>query len=148
MPIPALDEAGFLPAGVHICTLEEIKLRFGTFQRSDRRPELFRRLEAFLSEARASGIVLSVLIDGSFVTAKAEPNDIDVILVLAPEHNFAADLSPSNYNILSKRRVYRRYGFDLLVASAGSDEHRRYIQFFQQIRFEPRRTKGILEVRI
>jgi len=148
MPIPSLDEHGFLPAGVHECTLDEIKAKFGAFQRSDRRPQLFARLEAFLSEAKASGLVVSVVVDGSFVTAKHEPNDIDLIVVVASQHSFETDLSPAQYAVLSKRRVYRRHAFDILVAPADSDEHRRYLRFFQQIRFEPGRFKGILEIRL
>ena len=144
MPIPAFNEHGFLPVGIHDCTLAELKARFGSF--SDRRPQLYSKLEAFLSAARASRIVQSVLVDGSFVTSSLEPNDIDLILVLAAAHDFSADLLPDEYNVLSKRRVYRKYGFDLLVASAGSEPYRRYVTFFQQIRFEPARAKGILRV--
>jgi hypothetical protein len=107
---------------------------------------LFVRLEAFLSEAKASRLVVSVVVDGSFVTAKPEPNDIDLILVVAADHSFVADLSPLEYNVLSKRRVHRRYGFDLLVACADSEEYRRYVLFFQQIRFAPGRSKGILRI--
>lgn len=148
MPIPLLDDHGFLPVGVHDCTLEEIKARFGSFQASDRRPRLFARLETFLSEANASRLVVSVLVDGSFVTAKTEPNDIDLVLVVARNHSFVADLSPLEYNVLSKRCVHRRHGFDLLVACADSDEYRRYVRFFQQIRFAPGRSKGILRIKL
>lgn len=148
MPIPPLDQNGFLPAGVHDCTLDELKGRFGSFQISDRRPQLFARLEAFLSEAKTSRLVVSVVVDGSFVTAKPDPNDIDLILVVTPDHSFAADLSPLEYGVLSKRRVHRRYGFDLLVACDDSDEYRRYVRFFQQIRFEPSHTKGILRLKL
>ena len=148
MPIPLPDEDGFLPAGVHDCSLDEIKTRFGSYQRSDRRPQLFARLEAFLSEAKASRLVVSVVVDGSFVTDKPEPNDIDLIAVVAPSHSFAADLSPGEYSVLSKRRVFRRHGFDLLVAGDDSEEYRRYVRFYQQIRFEPGRTKGILRIKL
>ncbi|MBI2926746.1 MAG: hypothetical protein HYY24_13700 [Verrucomicrobia bacterium] len=95
MPIPPLDQDGFLPIGVHECTLGEIKGRFGVFRGSDRRPQLFARLQAFLSEAKACGLVVSVVVDGSFVSAKPEPNDIDLIVAVVPGHSFAVDLSPS-----------------------------------------------------
>ena len=148
MPIPPLDKHGFLPGGVHDCTTEELKGVFGSFQTTDRRPQLFNHLVAFLAEAKSTGIVLSVLVDGSFVTAKPDPNDIDLILVVARDHDFATELSPGEYAVLSKRRVHRRHGFDLLVARADSEEHRRYVSFFQQIRFEPGRAKGILRLRL
>lgn len=122
MTIPLLDEHGFLPVGVHDCTLDELKGRFGSFQLSDRRPQLFARLEAFLSEARASQLVASVVVDGSFVTAKPEPNDIGLIVELVATHDFAADLSPAECNVVSKQRVQRRFGFDMLLAREGSVE--------------------------
>ncbi len=86
MPIPEIDETGFLPEGVHQATLEEVREPFGRFQRTDRRPVLFSQLSLFLAEVRASGLVEAVIVDGSFVTAKDEPSDIDLILVLRPDH--------------------------------------------------------------
>src|SRR5436309_1490284 len=130
MPIPAFEQHGFLPAGVHDCTLGEIKAVFGTFQGSERRPRLFANLEAFIAEAAASGIVRSVIVDGSFVTATKRPNDIDLIVVVDAGHDFSSDLSPREYNLLSKHRVRRRFGFDLLLAREGSVECDRWVKFF------------------
>lgn len=146
MPIPAFDERGLLPGGVHDCTLDEIKAKFGSFKRSERRSGLFERLLAFSAEARSSGIVRSMIVNGSLVTAEPEPNDIDLIVVVRAEHDFLADLNPSAYNVLSKRRVQRRFGFDLLVAREHSVEYERWTEFFQQVRLEPERRKGILRV--
>ena len=78
MPIPALDPDGFLPVGVHDGTLDELKARFGSFQGSDRRPQLWARFVEFVNETRAVGLVRALLVDGSFVTAKPDPNDIDL----------------------------------------------------------------------
>ena len=146
MPIAPCDKHGLLPEGVHDCNLAEIKARFGSFHRSDRRPQLFARLESFLDEAKASPMVRSLLVDGSFVTTKSDPNDIDLIVVVTSDHDFSADLSPADYNVVSKQRVRRRYGFDLLVAREGSVEYRRWVDFFQQVRLEPDRRKGILRL--
>jgi len=41
MPIPDLNEDGLLSEGVHDCTLDEIGARFGRFQVTDRRIQLF-----------------------------------------------------------------------------------------------------------
>ncbi len=38
--IPALDADGFLPEGVFECSLDELRERFGRFQRSDKRLNL------------------------------------------------------------------------------------------------------------
>lgn len=148
MPIPDFDEHGLLPVGVHDCTLAEVAARFGIFQGNEQRPRLMIKLSEFLEEVRASGIVREVLVDGSFVTAAPAPNDVDLIMVVARSHNFAADLNPAAYNVVSKRRVQRRYGFDMLVAREGSVEYGRWVAFFQQVRLEPLATKGILRLRI
>lgn len=94
MPIPALTSDGLLPEGVHDCTLRELQERFGEFQTTDARCRLFERLARFVQEATASGLVAAVIVDGSFVTAKNCPNDIDLIVILRPGHNFTADLRP------------------------------------------------------
>jgi uncharacterized protein DUF6932 len=113
MPIPSLDQSGLLPAGIHYCELDEIKERFGSFQTNDQRPKLWQKLLAFVAEAKAAQFARCLLIDGSFVTAKISPNDIDLVLVLPLSHDLATDLAPDQYNLVSKRIVQRRFGFDI-----------------------------------
>jgi hypothetical protein len=146
MPIPPLDEHGFLPVGIHDCSLEEVKARFGSFQVSDRRPGLFQKLQALVAEARAAGFARSLLIDGSFVTAKPDPNDIDLVLVLPLAHDLAADLPPAQYNLVSKRRVQKRYGFDIVAVRENTLEFDEAVAFFQQVRHQPNLRKGILRL--
>ncbi len=148
MPIPDFDEHGLLPLGIHDCTIAEIEARFGLFQSTEQRPRLMAKLAEFLAEVSVSGIVRAVLVDGSFVTANPAPNDVDLIIVVARKHDFASDLNPAAYNVVSKRRVQRRYGFDMLVAREGSLEYGRWVAFFQQVRLEPTATKGILRLQI
>jgi hypothetical protein len=146
MPIPRLEPTGFLPVGIHNCTLAEIRERFGVFQRTDRRLQLIAKLEEFIAEAKKSGILCSLVVNGSFVTSEPAPNDIDLIAVVSAEHDFSAELSPAQYNLLSKHRVRRRFGFDLLVARENSLEYDRWTEFFQQVRLEPGQQKGILNL--
>jgi hypothetical protein len=148
VPIPPLTDEGYLPAGLHDCTLEEVEDRFGRFQKSDRRIRLVEKLARYVEDVRKAGMALAVLIDGSFVTAKPDPGDIDLILVLRPGHNFAADLRPFEYNPLSKKRVRQNYRFDLLVAVEGSPEYEKYVALFQQVRDEPSLQKGLLRVAV
>jgi len=148
MPIPPLDQHGFLPVGVHDCTLAEIKARFGTFQRSDRRSRLVAELETFLSEAAKTGLVVSVVVDGSFVTATPAPNDIDLIVVVAASHDLRADLGPGAYNIVSKKRVQRRFGFDIVAVREESLEFDDAVGFFEQVRGDASQRKGLLRIRL
>jgi len=105
-------------------------------------------LMGFLLEAKACGLVRRIVVDGSFVTRKPVPNDIDLIVAVSASHDYAADLRPNEYNVVSKLRVRRRFGFDLLLARDGSDELKRYTAFFQQVRFAPEKRKGILRIRL
>lgn len=82
MAIPELDETGFLPPGVHEASLAEVHEAFGQFRGSDRRMRLYAALEAFAEEARGSGLVAALIVNGSFTTGKPQPGDIDLIVVL------------------------------------------------------------------
>jgi hypothetical protein len=97
MPIPDLDEEGFLPAGVHDCSLAEIGDRFGRFQGSDRRCRLFEKLDAYVSETGRIGLIAELVVDGSFVTGKPEPNDVDLVIALDPGIALGADFPPCQY---------------------------------------------------
>lgn len=148
MPIPSFTERGFLPSGIHDCSLEEIGARFGTFQSMDRRPRLYRQLRAFLEEARSTNLFVAIIVNGSFVTNKPDPGDIDLILVLPNDYDVSADLRPVEYSILSKRRVRRRHGFDILVARENAHEYEQYVGYFQEVRGQPSVRKGILRIRL
>lgn len=144
MPIPGFADGGCLPPGIHECTLAEVAERFGRFERSSVRQTLTEKLVVFAGEARASNVVVWLGIDGSYITAKHEPNDIDLVLVLSASHNYAADLQPHVYNVVSRRRVRKRYDFDIFAAPENSPALDEHLAFFQQTR--DRKPKGLLKV--
>ena len=82
MAIPDLDDDGFLPEGVHECSLDEIDQRFGGNQSAVRRSALFAKLREYIQELRSTGMAAGLIVDGSFITNKTEPNDIDLVLIL------------------------------------------------------------------
>jgi hypothetical protein len=128
--------------------MEEIRQRFGCFQGSDHRPRLYQKLQAFLAEARAAGLVRALIINGSFVTNHAAPNDIDLLLVLHVGHDFRADLRPTQYNVVDRIRVRRVHGIDALVAEEGSRGYLAATRFFQRVRLQPNQSKGILRIEL
>ena len=144
MAIPELNDDGLLPAGIHSCTLEELKEKFGRFQRTDCRLKLVGTLEALLQEMQSTKQVVKVFVDGSFVTGKDDPNDIDLVAVVHEDYDVTADLRPFEYNALSKRMVGKRYKFDMFLARQNSAELTKYVEFFQQVRNNPDQRKGIL----
>jgi hypothetical protein len=80
--IPAFEDNGYLPPGIHRATLEEIEARFGT--ESELRRVEFESLTWLIDLVRRAGIQ-RLVIDGSFVTERFEPNDVDCILLIAPD---------------------------------------------------------------
>jgi predicted nucleotidyltransferase len=146
MPIPALTSDGFLPEGVHNCTLAEIGERFGRFQKSDRRCRLFDRLAEYLRDAKTSGIVRAVIVNGSFVMGKDNPSDVDLIVVSLPGSVLPTKLRPVEYNVLSKRVIRRQFGMDVLSAQEGELEVDEHIDFFSQVRNRPEIRKGMLRI--
>ena len=71
--IPPPNAIGELPPGVHAATLAEVETVFAT---TPRRRLLFEGLRQALENLARAG-VRRVFIDGSFVTTKANPNDVD-----------------------------------------------------------------------
>lgn len=148
MPIPPFDAYGLLPPGVHNCDLAEIAERFGRFRKSDRRQLLMHRLRTFVNEARATLKSGSIIVDGSFVTDIDEPNDIDLIIVSHVNWLGIRQVKPSYYNVLSKRRLAKRLGFDLVFAEVDSDDLRHALDFFQMVKGERDRLKGLLRIEL
>ena len=77
---------------------------------------------------------MQLLVNGSFVMGCVdEPDDIDLIVVLPKGWNTAADLRPFEYNLLSKKRTRRKFGFDVFAVPKHSRDEREMIRFFQQL---------------
>jgi len=77
--IPKFRADGYLPEGLYNAVENEVTFRFGASSRQRRRLAL--RLRRWIELARLVG-GLRLLVDGSFVTAKAEPADIDAVILL------------------------------------------------------------------
>lgn len=87
MSLPPFNQDGDLPPGVHRAPLNEIIHRFG--RDSVRRVTIASRLERIERLARSTSQLARIVIFGSFVTDEAEPNDVDVFLLM--EDTFDAD---------------------------------------------------------
>src|SRR5438445_2918222 len=80
--IPHCNDDGYLPPGIHQATLEEIASRFG--QESELRQAQMESLRWLVDLARRSG-AQRIVVNGSFVTDKLEPNDLDCVLLIGPD---------------------------------------------------------------
>jgi hypothetical protein len=131
--IPAFNEFGVLPPGVHLCNLEEFRERFETYQGSGRRFRIFEKLEKLVHDVSSSSCVRRLILGGSFVSAKDAPNDFDCILVL-DSSIIGEELRPSDYNLVSRKRARSLYGGDVIPLVEGSEALDWYIEFFQTTR--------------
>lgn len=76
-----LTDDGELPLGLHASSVREVLDRFGTGSAQRRAVGL--RLDRVYGVARETGHLARFVVFGSFLTSKAEPNDVDVFLVMA-----------------------------------------------------------------
>jgi hypothetical protein len=132
--LPAMTSYKLLPIGIHDATIEKVRDRFGTFQKSDRRCRLFEKLVEYVAEIQKAGWDAEVIVDGSFVMSGVdEPDDIDLILVLPENWDMQAEVRPFEYNLISKARVRRHYGFHIFPVRAHSPEQKEMIDFFANV---------------
>jgi hypothetical protein len=131
--IPPLNEYECLPEGIHDGTMEEAAGRFGVFQTTDRRLQLWAKFTEFMRELKACDFIEAVLVDGSFVTGTAEPNDIDLVLVVESNYDLSTDLPPVAYNLLAHHRVQRRFGFDIVVVKMTAKISNKQLRSFSKL---------------
>jgi hypothetical protein len=81
--LPPFDDFGNLPPGIHICSVTELVARFG--RGSEERQAEISELLHFFEVARMAG-VRRLMVNGSFVTGKLAPNDVDVVFLPGPDY--------------------------------------------------------------
>lgn len=80
MALPDFDDGGELPVGIHAATVEEVVARFGLT--SPERQAVTQRWLRIYHLVAATHKLERFVIFGSYVTAKEQPNDVDIILVM------------------------------------------------------------------
>lgn len=101
--VEPLGSNGTLPPGIHDGTIGELETRFAG---SERRRLLMESIRKLVHLARRSGFVLDIYIDGSFVTSKEDPNDVDIILGIEelPSHPDPLNVRERTLRLRSLRR--------------------------------------------
>src|SRR5712691_6624171 len=80
MPLPQLNHTGELPAGVHQATMDEVLAQFGSG--TAQRQAVTARLRRIYHLAQATRKLERLILFGSYITARPDPNDVDIILVM------------------------------------------------------------------
>ena len=144
MGLPRFNSDGDLPAGVYQASLQEVVDRFG--HRTRQRQIVTTRLTRIYELARRTGKLERFIIFGSYVTAKREPNAVDVLLVMNKEFLYpqcGEDTAP----LFDHIRAQTEFGASVFAIRASSiiletvDE---FIAYWQTKR--DKSARGIVEI--
>lgn len=141
MTIPSFNKSGELVAGEHQVTLNEIEKALGLS--SERRKNLMRGLRNAVSNLKKAG-VKTIWVDGSFVTDKSEPNDIDGCW----EYTNSVDHKALDKVFLeSREKMKKKYGLDFFISNIIEGRSNLPFPKFFQVNREGK-AKGILVVKL
>lgn len=141
--IPKFCTDGYLSEGLYLASEAKIMFRFGSSSRRRRRLTL--RLRRWIELARMVG-GLRLLIDGSFVTAKVEPYDIDAVILLPPDFQHQIEQGIEAALELEEMILTRRP--EEIFAAEDETDWNEWIEFFSRTREADGRRKGLVEVKL
>lgn len=109
------DFPNLFPLGFHALSLADVEQRcVRTFPLSTSRPAIFEGLRYFVERLVGDGVVGDLWLDGSFLTEKINPKDVDVVLRIdekvynsgTPEQRGAVDWVIANQKLTLKCDSY------------------------------------------
>ena len=140
-PIPPFRRDGYLPDGVYVCSEADVIFRFGSSSRHRRRLAL--RLRRWIELGRQVGAE-RLLVDGSFVTAKEEPQDVDTVILLPQD--FAQQLEQENPPALELEEMLLTRRPEEIFAAEDETDWEEWVEFFSLTRESDRCRKGLVEI--
>jgi len=145
MPLPPLNRAGELPAGVPQATRDEVRAQFGSG--TPQRQAVTARLRRIDHRARATGKLDRLILFGSYITAKPDPNDVDILLVMrdAFDVQVCDEESPKLFDHLRAEETFGASVFWIRPALLVLETLEEFIAHWQITRDQTRR--GLIEVR-
>jgi hypothetical protein len=137
MAIPEFNQYGLLPQGVHDCTFLEAQ---ALLSYNERRSEIWTGLQNFLQWAQALPASSAILIDGSYVTDKVLPSDVDVIVDTTQCTAHGQNLWVQAWaDQCEFAKATFSVDFYPIVVGVGND----FAAFFQYVRVEEALRRGI-----
>ena len=143
--IPEFNESGMLPEGIHWADMNEVQKRYG---KNDHRKRLLSGFQRAVDALRSSGCSL-IYLDGSFVTAKAFPNDYDACWEM--KGVTLANLDPvlldfSNRRAAQKAKYFGEF-FHAHFQAENTSPFKIFLHFFQTDK-ESGDRKGIIGINL
>lgn len=124
-----MSESPLLPPGLHDVSQTELDNHFlSAFAQSTTRPGLIVGLRRFLNALQPFGIHFEVWVDGSFVTTKENPNDIDLVAFasVTQVNALSADDKKRLGGLFDRVSTRHSFGCDVLFAVREDENVRSY----------------------
>jgi hypothetical protein len=141
--IPAFEKEGYLPAGIHTATLDEVEARFAN---TIWRKELFKHLLKLIEDLKTIGCT-AVYLDGSFSTIKRVPGDMDICWEdTGIDYDTAEKIMPILFDYYSPRKNQQdTYKADIFPANLDNTPGEPFLEFFQRDKATGN-PKGIIKI--
>lgn len=110
--LPEFDERGCLPEGIYNPSVEEFMERF--VKVTGRRKELFKKYQKFTKLCNESKGIETHYLDGSYVTDKKEPGDIDVLIIFN-DNVYDSDKSYNSYFEVTSQKEKMKEDYEIHV---------------------------------
>lgn len=143
--LPPFNRAGDLPEGIYPADWNEIEIRFG--KSSERRMAAMARLRHLRELADRTGALVRFLLFGSFVSADADPRDVDVVLVMTAGFRME-DAPRESRTLFSHPDAEARFGASVFWLREGmlpEEAMRQFLETWQTKRDGTKR--GLVEVK-
>lgn len=143
MATPVFMDNGDMPPGIHPGTLREVIARFGTL--SPNRMLIALRLERTYRLAAVTGQLARFIVFGSFITAKEDPNDVDIFMLMEDTFD-ASQLSDEAELLFDHNAAQTHFGASVfwLRKLAAFEGEEATVQYWQVTREGGQR--GIIEI--
>ena len=139
--IPEFKDDGYLPEGLHVASEADVTFRSGTD--TPRRKRLALRLRRWIELSRSIS-ANRLFVDGSFVTSKPEPNDVDAVVWL-PE-NFVDLVSNGNLEAMELESMLLNRHPEEIFAAEDRRDWDDWLEHFRRTRESDGRRKGVVEI--
>jgi PAS domain S-box-containing protein len=147
--LPDFDASGYLPVGIHPCSLGEVArvVRF-----NEHRRKMWLQLSSFLVGPVVRHRFCAVYFGGGFVSTKAHPSDIDLVLETATPYGPEAFEAVAPFFVTGLEKIAMIYGVHLQFwmrgAPNGLTDYRTFFQYARPDSFTPvhHPSRGIAKV--
>lgn len=126
-----------LPEGMHICDMAEVEQKMvKPFATSTTRRPIFEGLSRYLNDCQIHGISGRIWLDGSFVTGKNNPGDVDVVSLVSADLLRRLDATNQGFalqNLNGKEATKPKYQVHSFAVASVQQSHVAYLQQAQEI---------------